>query len=174
MTPGTEAPAELVAQAASQGLSAVALTDHDSTAGWADASAAARAHGIGTATDLADYYRIGVADTKRALAGLVDDGRVVEAAVAGWREPAYLHRDARVPRAVAGAALLSPFDPLVWRRERTERIFGFHYRIEIYTPAPKRIYGYYSLPILLDDAVEPGAYVTGAVLPVDGGIATTL
>jgi hypothetical protein len=114
---------------------------------------AARAHGIGTVADLADYYRMGVADTKRALVELIEDGRVVPAIVDGWREPAYLHRDTRIPRAVNGAALLSPFDPLVWRRERTERIFGFHYRIEIYTPAPKRTYGYYVLPLLVGDGL---------------------
>jgi hypothetical protein len=112
---------------------------------------AARAHGIGTVADLADYYRMGIADTKRALVDLAEEGEVLPATVEGWREPAYLHRDTRIPRAVGGAALLSPFDPLVWRRERTERIFGFHYRIEIYTPAPKRTYGYYVLPLLVGD-----------------------
>jgi uncharacterized protein YcaQ len=114
---------------------------------------AARAHGVGTVADLADYYRMGVADTKRALAELVEDGRVSPVAVEGWPEPAYLHRDVRTPRAVNGAALLSPFDPLVWRRRRTERIFGFHYRIEIYTPAPKRTFGYYVLPLLVGDSL---------------------
>lgn len=114
---------------------------------------AARAHGVGTVADLADYYRMGVADTKRALAELVEDGRVVPVAVEGWPEAAYLHRDARIPRAVNGAALLSPFDPLVWRRRRTERIFGFHYRIEIYTPAPKRTFGYYVLPMLSGESL---------------------
>lgn len=112
---------------------------------------AARAHGIGTVADLADYYRMGVADTRQALADLVEDGRVLEVTVRGWDRPAFLHAQARVPRSVGGAALLSPFDPLVWRRDRTARIFGMHYRIEIYTPAAKRIYGYYVLPLLVGD-----------------------
>jgi len=114
---------------------------------------AARAHGIGTVGDLADYFRMSVADTKRALADLVEDGRVRPAMVDGWREPAFLERDARMLRRTSGAALLSPFDPIVWRRERTERIFDFHYRIEIYTPAPKRVHGYYVLPLLVGDAL---------------------
>ncbi len=113
----------------------------------------ARAHGIGTLSDLADYYRLKTADAKPALARLVDEGVVRPVTVPGWTKQAYLHRDARIPRRIATTALLSPFDPVVWKRERALRMFGFRYRIEIYTPAPKRVYGYYTLPVLVDDAL---------------------
>jgi uncharacterized protein YcaQ len=112
---------------------------------------AVRAHGVGTVADLADYFRIRIDDTKHALAELIEEGDVLPARVDGWREPAYLHRDARIPRAVNGSALLCPFDPLIWRRDRTERIFDFRYRIEIYTPAPRRVFGYYVFPLLVAD-----------------------
>lgn len=111
----------------------------------------ARAHGIGTLRDLADYYRIKQAPAQVAINELVDAGELVPVAVAGWKGPAWLHRDARIPRRIETAALLSPFDPVVWERARAERMFGFHYRIEIYTPEPKRVFGYYSLPVLVDD-----------------------
>jgi len=111
----------------------------------------AEAHGIGTLSDFADYYRLKQYDSKAALERLVDEGVVREVAVHGWGKKAYLHRDARVPRRIEAAALLSPFDPVVWERERALRLFGFHYRIEIYTPAPKRVFGYYTLPVLIDD-----------------------
>jgi uncharacterized protein YcaQ len=114
---------------------------------------AARAHGIGTLSDLADYYRLKTADAKPALQRLVDEGVVREVTVPGWKKPAFLHRDARIPRRIEATALLSPFDPVVWERERALRMFGFHYRIEIYTPAPKRQFGYYSLPVLVDEAL---------------------
>jgi len=112
---------------------------------------AARASGVGTARDLADYYRIGFTLARPRLAELVDAGRLVETRVEGWREPAYLPADARVPRAVPARALVAPFDSLVWNRDRVERLFDFHYRIEIYTPEPLRRFGYYVLPFLLDE-----------------------
>jgi len=114
---------------------------------------AAAAHGIGTARDLADYFRIKLPVARPLLAELVEAGRIAPVAVEGWREPAYLAPAAPAPRAFAGRALLSPFDSLVWERQRTERLFGFTYRIEIYTPAPKRRHGYYVLPFLLDEAL---------------------
>ncbi len=113
----------------------------------------ARAHGIGTLSDLADYYRLKTADARPALHRLVDEGVVREVTVPGWGRPAYLHRDARIPRRVETTALLSPFDPVVWERARALRMFGFHYRIEIYTPAPRRRFGYYTLPVLVDEAL---------------------
>ncbi len=114
---------------------------------------AARAHGIGTLSDLADYYRLKTADAKPALERLVDEGVVRRVEVPGWKKAAFLHRDARIPRRIETTALLSPFDPVVWERERALRMFGFHYRIEIYTPAAKRVYGYYTLPVLVDEAL---------------------
>ena len=110
-------------------------------------------HGIGTAKDLVDYYRLKVPLARPILAELVESGELIAAEVPGWTQPAYLHPAARQPRRIRGAALLSPFDSLVWERDRTERLFGFHYRIEIYVPEPDRIHGYYVLPFLLDGSL---------------------
>ncbi|HEX6888107.1 MAG TPA: crosslink repair DNA glycosylase YcaQ family protein [Candidatus Nanopelagicales bacterium] len=111
---------------------------------------AARAQGVATAADLADHFRLPVGEARLALDGLVAEASLVEVAVAGW-PTAYALPELRVPRRVEACALLVPFDPLVWFRPRTERLFGMRYRIEIYTPAEQRVHGYYVLPFLHDE-----------------------
>jgi uncharacterized protein YcaQ len=138
---------------------------------------AAGALGVATAEDLADYYRMPVRDAKPGIAELAEAGEIRPVTVEGWRSPAYLHRDARLPRAIETAAVLSPFDPVVWFRPRAVRLFDFEYRIEIYTPAHQRKWGYYVLPFLhgerlagrvdlkaersKGELVVPGAYLEG-------------
>jgi uncharacterized protein YcaQ len=112
---------------------------------------AASACGIAAGTDLADYYRMPVREARPRLTELVEAGELREVKVEGWREPGYLHRSALLPKKLAARALLSPFDPVIWYRPRAARLFQFDYRVEIFVPQPKRKWGYYVLPFLLDD-----------------------
>ena len=113
----------------------------------------ARALGVATAAELRDYFRLKPDEADPAIAALVEEGVLVPVAVQGWSQKAWMHRDARLPRRIRDAALLAPFDPLVWERSRAERLFGFRYRIEIYVPQDKRTHGYYVLPFLMDEAL---------------------
>ncbi|KAA0943242.1 winged helix-turn-helix domain-containing protein [Pseudomonas sp. ANT_H14] len=114
---------------------------------------AATALGVGTEKDLRDYFRLEPADSRGRLAELVEEGQLVACQVQGWKQPAYCLPEPKVPRKVLASALLSPFDSLVWERSRTERLFDFRYRLEIYTPQDKRVYGYYVLPFLHNERI---------------------
>lgn len=114
---------------------------------------AARAMGVATERDLRDYFRLSLADARQGVAALAADGTLERVDVKGWDQPAYLWPAARRPRSIKASAVLSPFDNLIWFRERTERLFGVRVRLEIYTPAHKRIHGYYVLPFLQNEAI---------------------
>jgi uncharacterized protein YcaQ len=104
--------------------------------------------GIASEFDLRDYFRLPVGDSAKAVRENIEAGVLLPVQVDGWKKLAYVHRDAKVPRKASANALVSPFDPICWYRDRAERLFDFHYRIELYTPAPKRKFGYYVLPFL--------------------------
>jgi uncharacterized protein YcaQ len=138
---------------------------------------AARALGVGTLRDLRDYFRLPTADASARLDELIEEGTLVRTHVEGWKQHAYVHCDVCVPKRVDATALLSPFDSLIWERDRTERLFNFVYRLEIYTPAHKRKHGYYVLPFLLDGTlaarVDLKANRTDCVLEVRGATIET-
>jgi len=114
---------------------------------------AADAMGVATRHDMADYFRLSPREVLSRVDELVEEGHLTPVDVEGWKEPGYLSSRARLPRSVEGASLLSPFDPVVWFRPRAERLFDFHYRIEIYVPEAKRRWGYYVLPFRMDDRI---------------------
>ncbi|HEY1274994.1 MAG TPA: crosslink repair DNA glycosylase YcaQ family protein [Thermoleophilaceae bacterium] len=112
---------------------------------------ASRSLGVAAEPELRDYFRMPTADTRERIAELVETGELLPVEVEGWRPQAYVHPGARLPRRVDARALIGPFDSLLWERSRLERVYGFRYRIEIYVPRPRRVYGYYVLPFLLGD-----------------------
>ncbi|GAA2544242.1 winged helix-turn-helix domain-containing protein [Winogradskya consettensis] len=126
-------------------------TPHPQDAFRALVELAARSLGVAAEGELRDYFRLPVLGFKQAVAELVEDKVLLPVTVKGWKAPTYLHHEAKLPRRVQAATLVSPFDPLIWERARTERLFDMNYRIEIYVPAAQRLYGYYVLPFLLGD-----------------------
>ncbi len=123
-------------------------TPHEAEAFRQMISLSAQALGVATELDLRDYFRLPVVEARTAIAECAEEGSLIPIAVDGWDKPAFIHQTTKLPRKAGATALLSPFDPITWNRERAERLFNFHYRIEIYTPAPKRKFGYYVLPFL--------------------------
>jgi len=115
--------------------------------------AATRHHGIGTIHDIADYFRLNIPKARPIISSLAQEGTIVEVEVDGWKGPTYMDPEAVRPRSISTTTLLSPFDPVVWYRERAERLFDFRYRIEIYVPEPEREHGYYVLPLMVDGAL---------------------
>ena len=129
-------------------LNAPTPTEHDARKQLLVRSAIAQ--GVATASDLADYYRQKPAAVRPLIAELLEEGELREVAVDSWTEKAFVHRGSKLPKKLYATALLSPFDSLVWCRPRNERLFNFHYRIEIYTPKEKRKFGYYVLPFMMN------------------------
>jgi uncharacterized protein YcaQ len=144
----------------------------------------ARALGVATASDLRDYYRLKPDEADHAIADLAEAGVLLPARVEGWSQKAWMHREAHLPRRVRCAALLAPFDPLIWERGRTERLFGFRYRLEIYVPQDRRTHGYYVLPFLMDETLvarvdlkadrQAGVMLAHRITPEPGAPADTL